>query len=39
MARRALIPVDAVARTAQRITGANLTAQIPSRGANDNWTV
>ena len=35
MARRALIPVDDVARTAQRITGANLTAQIPSRGAND----
>jgi heavy metal sensor kinase len=35
VARRALIPVDDVARTAQRITGANLTAQIPSRGAND----
>ncbi|MEO8128428.1 MAG: ATP-binding protein, partial [Bryobacteraceae bacterium] len=35
MARRALIPVDDVARTAQRITGANLTAQIPSRGADD----
>ena len=35
MARRALIPVDDVARTAQRITGANLTAQIPPRGAND----
>jgi heavy metal sensor kinase len=35
VARRALIPVDDVARTAERITGSNLTAQIPSRGAND----
>ncbi len=35
VARRALIPVDDVARAAQRITGANLTARIPSRGAKD----
>ena len=35
MAGRALIPIDDVARTAQRITGANLRIQIPPRGAND----
>jgi heavy metal sensor kinase len=35
MAGRALIPVNELARTAQRITGSNLTAQIPSRGADD----
>src|SRR5688572_5551795 len=35
MAGRALIPVNELARTAQRITGANLTVQIPPRGAND----
>jgi heavy metal sensor kinase len=32
---RAISPVNDVAQTAQRITGANLTAQIPSRGADD----
>jgi heavy metal sensor kinase len=35
MAGRALSPIDDVARTAQRITGANLRIQIPPRGAND----
>jgi heavy metal sensor kinase len=35
MAGRALAPIDDVARTAQRITGANLRIQIPPRGAND----
>lgn len=35
MVGRALTPVDVVARTAQRITSANLRIQIPSRGAND----
>ncbi len=34
-ARRALIPLNEVSLTAQRITGANLTTQIPSRGARD----
>jgi methyl-accepting chemotaxis protein len=35
MAGRALVPIDDVARTAQRITGSNLRIQIPPRGAND----
>jgi heavy metal sensor kinase len=35
MAGRALIPVNELARTAQRITGANLTVQIPLRDADD----
>jgi heavy metal sensor kinase len=35
MAGRALIPVNQLATTAQRITGSNLTAQIPSRGSGD----
>jgi heavy metal sensor kinase len=35
MAGRALSPIDDVARTAQRITGANLRIQIPYRGTND----
>jgi heavy metal sensor kinase len=35
MAGRALIPVNNLARTAQRITGSNLTVQIPSRGTDD----
>lgn len=35
MAGRALSPIDDVARTAQRITGANLRVQIPPRGAGD----
>lgn len=35
MAGRALAPVNEVARTAQRITGANLNARIPLRGADD----
>jgi heavy metal sensor kinase len=35
MAGKALRPIDEVARTAQRITGANLRIQIPPRGSND----
>jgi heavy metal sensor kinase len=35
MAGRALRPVNEVAKTAQRITGANLTVQIPARGSGD----
>jgi Signal transduction histidine kinase len=35
MAGRALSPLNDVAQTAQRITGSNLTVQIPSRGADD----
>jgi heavy metal sensor kinase len=35
MAGRALAPVNDLAQTAQRITGANLTVQIPSRGSGD----
>ena len=35
MAGRALVPVNDLARTAQRITGSNLTVQIPKRGADD----
>lgn len=35
MAGRALRPIDDVARTAQRITGANLRIQIPPRGTGD----
>jgi heavy metal sensor kinase len=35
MAGRALRPLNDVAQTAQRITGSNLTGQIPTRGAND----
>jgi heavy metal sensor kinase len=34
-ARKALTPLNEVSLTAQRITGSNLTAQIPSRGAQD----
>ena len=34
-AGRALQPLDEIAATAQRITGSNLTAQIPLRGAGD----
>jgi heavy metal sensor kinase len=35
VAGRALKPVNEVALTAQRITGANLTSQIPLRGSGD----
>jgi len=35
MAGRALHPVNALAANAERITSANLTVQIPSRGVND----
>ncbi|HEY1238911.1 MAG TPA: ATP-binding protein [Bryobacteraceae bacterium] len=35
MAGRALTPVLAVAQTAQRISGSNLSLRIPSREAND----
>jgi heavy metal sensor kinase len=35
MAGRALMPIEEVAQTAQRITGKNLRVQIPSRGTND----
>jgi heavy metal sensor kinase len=35
MAGRALIPVNDLAKTAQRITGSDLTARIPLRGADD----
>lgn len=35
MAGRALRPVNDVASAAQRITGANLSAEIPARGSND----
>lgn len=35
MAGRALVPINEVAKTAQRITGANLRIQIPPRGTND----
>jgi heavy metal sensor kinase len=35
MAGRALMPVNEVARTAQRITGSNLRIQIPPRGTDD----
>src|SRR5687768_14189989 len=35
MAGRALSPIDDLAKTAQRITGANLRIQIPPRGTND----
>lgn len=35
VARKALRPVKEVALTAQRITGANLTSQIPLRGSGD----
>ena len=35
VAGRALSPVNDVAGTAQRITGSNLSAEIPLRGAND----
>jgi heavy metal sensor kinase len=35
MAGRALAPVNDLAKTAQRITGANLTVQIPPRGVGD----
>jgi heavy metal sensor kinase len=35
MVGRALVPVNDLARTAQRITGSNLTVQIPPRGAGD----
>ncbi|HET8550339.1 MAG TPA: ATP-binding protein, partial [Bryobacteraceae bacterium] len=35
IAGRALQPVDEIAATAQRISGANLQAQIPPRGAGD----
>lgn len=35
MAGRALVPVNQLAETAQRITGANLAVQIPSRGSGD----
>jgi heavy metal sensor kinase len=35
MAGRALVPVNDLAETAQRITGSNLTVQIPPRGAGD----
>jgi heavy metal sensor kinase len=35
MAGRALRPVNELARTAQRITGSNLTVQIPLRDADD----
>ena len=35
LAGRALDPLKSVARTAQRITGSNLSAQIPTRNAGD----
>jgi heavy metal sensor kinase len=35
MARRALVPVDELADTAERITSSNLAVKIPSRGAHD----
>ncbi len=35
IAGRALKPVSAVARAAQRISGSNLTLRIPARGAGD----
>ncbi|MBC8167442.1 MAG: HAMP domain-containing protein, partial [Bryobacteraceae bacterium] len=35
MAGRALIPVNELAQTAQRITGDNLAVRIPSRGSGD----
>jgi len=35
LAGRALSPVKAVARTAQRISGSNLSLRIPARGAGD----
>lgn len=35
MAGRALRPVNDLASTAQRITGSNLTSQIPERGSGD----
>lgn len=35
VARGALRPLEQVSRTARRITGANLTAAIPTRGAGD----
>jgi len=35
MAGRALVPVDDLAATAERITSSNLTVQIPLRGVND----
>ena len=35
VAGKALRPVNEVASTAQRITGANLSAEIPMRGSND----
>ncbi len=35
MARRALVPVNELAATAERITSSNLAVQIPQRGAND----
>jgi len=35
MAGRALVPIDELAETAQRITGENLTVRIPPRGSGD----
>lgn len=35
VARRALVPVDELAATAERITSSNLAVEIPSRGVND----